>query len=310
MPDHKQVMLDLARKHDVVVDLIGGKDFHYVDYPLHGNVGDLLIMHGTLEFFRKNHLEPKISAPFCSYSPRWVGKDTVVVFHGGGNLGDIYCYPQELRERVIAACPENRIIILPQTIHFRSEKAWAKCKEVFGLHRDLHVFVRDARSLELARELTPNAYLVPDMAHQLYPMREGKAVGNGVLGIQRVDGESTGKKLGADMLTDWPLFLGRGKETAIRLLLYSAYGFYRLGLGRLTLPALERVWFSASRKIINDAVNLFCAHESVVSDRLHAHILACLLDMPNMIVDNSYGKNSSYIDCWTRSSPLVRLVQN
>lgn len=308
MGSHSELMVKLAEKHNVIEELIGNNDFHYVDYPLHGNVGDLLILQGTLEFFRKKKLSPSVIAPFSSYSPRWVSEGCVVVFHGGGNLGDLYRYPQFLREKVIQSCHGNRIIILPQTIYFQEEEAWERCRRIFSAHPDLHLFVRDERSFELGRELTPNVYLVPDMAHQLYPLAKSKSSnGEGVLAIQRLDDERTGVALNAATVTDWPLLVGSLRSRAIQSLVYLSYAFYLAGLGRIMLPVWHKTWFMMANKITGEAVDLFERHEAVVSDRLHAHILACLLDMPNKVHDNSYGKNSSYIKSWTISSPLVSL---
>ena len=40
--------------------------------------------------------------------------------------------------------------------------------------------------------------------------------------------------------------------------------------------------------------------ELVVTDRLHAHILSLLLDIPHVLLDNSYGKVAGFADQWTR----------
>ncbi len=37
----------------------------------------------------------------------------------------------------------------------------------------------------------------------------------------------------------------------------------------------------------------------IVTDRLHGHILATLLGIPHVALDNDYGKLSAYIACWT-----------
>jgi Exopolysaccharide biosynthesis protein len=47
----------------------------------------------------------------------------------------------------------------------------------------------------------------------------------------------------------------------------------------------------------------------VVTDRLHGHILACLMDKKHVVIDNSYGKNSTYMNQWTIESPLTTLVR-
>ncbi|UIF89512.1 polysaccharide pyruvyl transferase family protein (plasmid) [Cupriavidus necator] len=43
---------------------------------------------------------------------------TTIVFHGGGNLGDLYPLHDNFRKLVIKRYPNNKIVILPQTIHF------------------------------------------------------------------------------------------------------------------------------------------------------------------------------------------------
>jgi len=82
----------------------------------------------------------------------------------------------------------------------------------------------------------------------------------------------------------------------------------RLGAGSLFGNWFTSLWIARANSLIRDAVAIFGGHGSVISDRLHAHILACLMEIPNTIYDNSYGKNSRYISTWTAASPLVNLV--
>src|SRR3546814_10528562 len=44
---------------------------------------------------------------------------------------------------------------------------------------------------------------------------------------------------------------------------------------------------------------MLAAGELVVTDRLHAHILSPLLDIPPVLLDNSYGKVAGFADQWT-----------
>ena len=37
----------------------------------------------------------------------------------------------------------------------------------------------------------------------------------------------------------------------------------------------------------------------VITDRLHAHILSVLLGIPNIVLDNNYGKVHGYMEAWT-----------
>lgn len=310
---HAALMTGLSNYHDILVDLIGDRPLHYVDFPVHGNIGDLLIMHGTLAFFRKNKLVPKISAPAFTYEPEWIKKGEVVVFHGGGNFGDLYSEygMQPLREYVVSTRPENRIIVLPQTIHFSSAEERQRSARLFRTHPDVHICVRDHASYQIALEFSDYVYLLPDMAHQLYRISPSELAQDlGPLLISRMDDEKgdagSAMQFAAAETTDWPLLVGDSERyidsfrRAMRLM-------HRMGLGWLGNKILSRLWAYYSGKLISNAITLFSAHESIVTDRLHGHILACLMDKPNTVLDNSYGKNSSYVSAWTVNSALVSL---
>jgi pyruvyl transferase EpsO len=44
----------------------------------------------------------------------------------------------------------------------------------------------------------------------------------------------------------------------------------------------------------------------VVTNRLHAHILCRLLGIPHVVMDNNYGKLSSYAETWETLGPTAR----
>ena len=48
----------------------------------------------------------------------------------------------------------------------------------------------------------------------------------------------------------------------------------------------------------------------VITDRLHAHILSLLLGIPNVILDNSYGKLHDFYHTWTSGGGLVRWARD
>ena len=310
---HAAMMTGLASRHDILVDLIGDRPLHYVDFPVHGNIGDLLIMHGTLAFFRKNNLVPRLSAPAFTYEPEWIDKGEVIVFHGGGNFGDLYAEygMQLLREYVVSSRPENRIIVLPQTIHFSSAQERQRSAKLFRTHPDVHICVRDHASYQIAQEFSDYVYLLPDMAHQLYRINPSASAQDlGTLLISRMDDEKSdaahAMQFDAVATTDWPLLVG-DSERHIESFRRAMRVMHRFGMGWLGNQVLSGLWARYSGRLITNAITLFSAHERIVTDRLHGHILACLMDKPNTVLDNSYGKNSSYVSAWTVNSELVTL---
>lgn len=313
--NHRELMEDISSQHDFLLELIGDKSFVYVDMPVYGNIGDLLIMQGTFRFFEKNKLKPRIVAPIFAFDVDWIQPGEVVVFQGGGNFGDLYAGMQPLREKTVKEKPHNRIIILPQTIHFSSDAAMAKSIAIFQQHKDVHICVRDEKSYALAKQFTKNAYLVPDMAHHLFPIWSSEAEAKTTLLLSRTDDEKAGvEKAGAGnaakqqsaytTITDWPELVGN-RDKVFRLYYLAMRLFYRTGFGILGNRIFAKLWPQYASTLIQDAAELFGRHEYIVTDRLHGHILACLMSKPHTVLDNSYGKNSGYSKVWTGRSDIV-----
>ena len=169
-----------------------------LDYPVHGNTGDHLIMLGTDLWAARQRLRVVGRWHADNFRFPRFPKGTILVCHGGGNFGDLYRY-QRHREKVVRAYPGHRIVILPQTVHFRDREQLRKSAERMRGHPDLHLFVRDRRSLDLAQAEFPacSPTLAPDMAAFLYPFDErmhctlSPAVRHDLLCLSRRDMERT-----------------------------------------------------------------------------------------------------------------------
>lgn len=307
--NHDHLMRQLITQHDFLLDLIGNKNFIFVDMPVYGNIGDLLIMQGTFKFFENNRIKPRLVAPIFAFDLDWIQPDDVVVFQGGGNFGDLYAGMQPLREKVAREKPHNRIIVLPQTIHFSSPEAMQKSVAVFQQHPDVHICVRDENSYDLAKQFTTNVYLAPDMAHHLYPIKSLPSVPHATLLLSRTDDERSDQDSMShtfSTVTDWPKLVGK-REKNFRLFYLAMRAFFHSRMGVLGNKIFAKLWPRYAQTLIQDAVNLFGRHEYIVTDRLHGHILACLMSKPHTVMDNSYGKNSGYSQLWTAPSEIVSL---
>jgi pyruvyl transferase EpsO len=307
MSNHARIMSTLMGEHAVIASLIGTHRIHYVDVPVHRNIGDLLIMLGTLRFFERQGISIGHKAAYFGYRSRWAHSDDVIVFNGGGNLGDLYEGPQQAREAVIHDLPRNRIIILPQTIHFRSQRAYDACCQIFSQHPDLHICVRDHASHGLALPMSRHVYLLPNMAHQLWPIRPSRTQADGHLALLRSDLESAGSvATNGGVHADWRELVGR-RNTLIRLARGILGASHAVGLA----PGLQSreldLWIRYAARLVDDILDFFGKFGTITTDRLHAHLLACLMGIPGTVLDNSYGKNHSYVAAWTGASDIVRV---
>ena len=97
-----QQLIDLKNKLSPIVGLIEDKnDVFYLDYPLHLNVGDLLIYHGTEQFFVDHGINVTLKRSEFDMDlteiKRKITSNTTILLHGGGNFGDLYPQHQNLR---------------------------------------------------------------------------------------------------------------------------------------------------------------------------------------------------------------------
>lgn len=320
-PTHGALMTALAARHQTVADLIDGRTVQYVDVPMYANVGDLLIMLGTERFFEKHTIPVSRRSAYFNFRIERVAPDEVVVFQGGGNFGDLYEHPQSVRDASIPRLHAHRVIILPQSLHFQSAETLRRTAALYRQHPDLHICVRDPVSFETAQAFTDHVHLLPDMAHQLWPtlLRNAPAAharpstSTRTLQFMRTDGEVSELR-GSDApldpanLThcDWPHFVGR-RDVGYRQLCRALRILHVLRLDANLSQRTLQAWRSHVEALVAQATALFSTHDQVVTDRLHGHIFACLLGIPNQVLDNAYGKNSRYVSTWTQASPIVEL---
>lgn len=281
-----------------------GSELAIVDIPVHRNVGDMFILAAGARLFDELECRVVYRAGLRDYRFRAaksaIGRNTIVVGLGGGNFGDLYPRYQAHRERVVRDFPSNRIVILPQTIHFGDPQALARARDALSRHPDLRIAARDSASVGIAHSMASEAALLPDLvetygAPLLRPPGRGGA--DGRLVLMRRDRE----RAAADSGFDWPdLF----PEYRTRL---AITGALMLAAGGVVSRTLHTRWGRYAEALLRRAGSRMESAAQVETDRLHAAIVARLAGRPVTLVDNAYGKLSAYYDAWWTNDPLVTL---
>lgn len=310
-----QVLLNLKQQLKQIEErIIDKQDVVYFDYPLHLNVGDLLIYAGTEQFFKDYNINICLRRALQGFdlaeAKKYINPNTTILCHGGGNFGDLYPLIQQMREEIVREFPNNRVILLPQTAHFSSEVAMKKSAAIFAAHKDLHLFSRDIKTFEMmTAHFSPNVALSPDMAHQLYgtlPQKERSQTSGRILYFLRKDIEKSHIEAevqatlpNLDNVKDWEDIL---LPSDIKFELWCSR-FLKLA-NKFNLAFVKNkindLWYTRSMEVIKRCQDIFLSYDSVVTSRLHGHIFSCLLGLPNEVCDNSYGKNIGYYSQWTK----------
>lgn len=280
-----------------------GRPFALIDFPNYPNVGDNAIYLGQIACLRGlGRGRPTFVCDFASYDAgalaRAVG-DGPILLTGGGSFGDVWPTGQACREAILEGFPRNRIIQLPQTLHFDSADALRRARRVVNAHPDFTILVRDRRSLEIARnEFTAPARLCSDMAFCLGPLARTSDPSLPLVWLARTDKEArirvpdSAPGVRLDWLAEGWLLL---RELSYRLIGATR----RKWLAPLARPLLVATYEPLAWQRLRRGIDMLCSAEVVVTDRLHGHILCVLLGIPHVVLDNSYGKLSSFVASWT-----------
>ena len=320
-PDQGHVGLRLRQELLSVLrtSLRGATKVAIVDDPYSANAGDAAIWLAERGLLRELNIEVQYVADAARYNKEALEKAVPtgpILLHGGGNFGDFWPEHHILRERVLRDFPTRRIIQLPQSIAYRSGKPVHDLPQ----HPDFQVLVREPRSLELAREASLTALLVPDVVLALPPWRQKVPRRYGVVCLLRTDHEATGIRetfarssivqTGDAVITDW------GMPPLTRAVWVSAKTPARISR-RLT-PTLTAsrqaqrftmAGYDALAEIcVASAQRQLARAEIVVTDRLHAHILALRAGQVSIALDNSYGKLSGVYQAYSRHFPQSYLA--
>lgn len=243
-----------------------------------GNLGDQQIAVSIREFFKSYFPRYRvIEVAASNYQEklqqlkRYIRRWDWICTPGGGNLGDVYPYSEEIRRAVIAAFPKNKIIIFPQTVYFSDTPEGAqekqRSREIYCGHKRLLLTVREKASLQRAAEIFDGRIeLVPDIV-LFSDKRDLQAVRQGALLCLRSDLESRLSE--ADRKRIETAMTEKDLEYAY---IDHQYPF--------DIPIRER------DRYLREILQKYQTARIVVTDRLHGMIFAAITGTPCVALDN------------------------
>ena len=270
--------------------------------PEHDNVGDHLISISELNFIKKALPEYEYieitDLEYLWFRKRlyqYVQKEDIVLITGGGFLGSLWLYNGELNVRdIITNCPDNKIIILPQTLYFennsRGEKELKKTMEVYGKSKNLTICLRDKNSYELANKLWGGAgnkiRYFPDMALFMNYSFDC-CIRKGALLCFRKDKESVMEE-----------FCKQEVEKCMD----------ELGLSReyISMHTGKTIQFNDRETEIKKKIIKIKSAAIVVTDTLHCMILCAISGTPCLVFDNLSQKVSGVYE-WIKNLSYIKL---
>ncbi|HST54660.1 MAG TPA: polysaccharide pyruvyl transferase family protein [Solirubrobacteraceae bacterium] len=302
-----------------------GSQVVLLDYPTHENIGDHVIWLGQTAYLgSRDDLSVHFISDRFNYShgslSRHLPADAIVLFSGGGNFGDIYPQMQRMREAVIEHFTHNRFIQLPQTVSYEGRDTVRTTAATMSRHPDFTLLARDQQSLEFASETLPcKVELCVDSAFALGAQLRTARADRPIMWIARRDSESVHVPTDlppevevfdwGDIKRDpraWKIGYQRRRAWAGGLATLSAYGKSSKHVSDRLVHAFDR----SSWTHVRAGLERLSHAQVLVTDRLHGHIMATLLDIPHVLLDNADSKLKRFYDTWTHPAANVRWAEN
>lgn len=283
-------------------------DFVLLDTPDHINIGDQMIWQGEMDFFKQLGMSPNYITSHPHFDWREFPSDTLILLHGGGNFGDVWKGPNEFRLQVIKKYPNNRIIVLPQSVQYHNQSNLENNAAIYSTHKNLIICARDSYSYELLKKNFKNEVLmVPDMAfcsNYNNPNRNTRL--DKKLLIKRFDRENKADLRYKDFtdfdITDWPTCETNFTNQFWRAIEKINREFAKYFISKKVKDTTFGLGVRRDRDFyIKKGIEFMTKYDFVVTTRLHGHILALHLGIPSIMIDNNYGKNSRFYNTWLQS---------
>lgn len=285
------------------------------------NIGSHLLFLSEAHYFRSTRgAELRYASAAETYSPprmrAALGDDGVIVLRGG-YLGDQWDHRggrrRVLFESIVRDFRDHRIVLMPQSVeYFDPAKEW-RAAETFALHPNLTLLIRENRSFANAQRLFPTCRLIrsPDIVFHLADIAgtyRTERTERSVLYLCREDWEG-GEQFSAERLkipgltkSDW-----RIEANAQEVSDFARWKEDNPISGVLNSSRFkDHLWHAAWLLCL--AISQLRRHRLVITNRLHGHIMCCLLGIPHVLVPGPYQKMSSFYESWTRSMNSCRFA--
>lgn len=284
----------LRKKKSEAIFLIGS--------PLHGNIGDHAISIAENLLLKNIKNKQIIEIPGRYYDlfdkeiKKDVAKEDVIIITGGGFIGSLWINEENMVRSIIKNFPENKIIIMPQTIFFEETEDGQEelkiSKKIYENHKDLHIFTREEKSFQYCKEKLEdmkNIYLVPDIVTYLdYQLPKEKR--EGILLCLRSDKERVISKDSSDILVN-----------KLKCL--------KLPIKETTTVINKNISIRKRNKIFENKINEFKKSKIVITDRLHGMIFAAITATPCIAMDNLSGKVKGVYK-WFEKLDYIKFIEN
>lgn len=277
---------------------------YYCGIPVHGNLGDLAQGVCIRRWLKKNYPDYHVTEietnslvntrhSCLNKLKRGFNNQTdFVIFQSGYTTTDLGGYADVMHQAVINVLPDARILMMPQTIFFKTEERERLCSQVYNGHKKMLFLARDVISYEKAKEMFPDIpkKCFPDIVTTLIGSLESNTKREGIIFCLRDDGEKY------------------YSEQELSTLLEQCKSIARVDR---TDTTKDKSVVCEAERFINSEINLYSKYKVMITDRYHGTILSLVAGTPVVIIKTTDHKVTSGAD-WFKGvyDDYVYLAEN
>ena len=301
----KKELRQIVYSYNLMIQIKPGKKIFYFGIPMHSNLGDLAqyvcIRDFLSEYFSEYNVIEIDSLAYLNkhtllrgFIKRKSTNSDLIFFQSGYCTQDLGGVENYMHQTVIQDYPNNKMVMLPQTIFFKSPKIQKLTSEIYNNHKKLVFLARDQVSYDIAQNIFSDipVYLYPDIVTTMignYSFNENR---KGILMCIRNDDEKFYNNFQIDILKNTLSSLDIIKQ--IDTTINSNINANTLHL----------------RQIILNYIREFAKYKVIITDRYHGTIFALIANTPVIVIktkdhkvvtgvkwfQNIYSENIVYVD--------------
>jgi pyruvyl transferase EpsO len=314
----REKVLQLRKMIEEALDPLIDRDYVFLDMPYHPNVGDTLIAMAAKKFLSRSNYHCLYYSSEFTFDNRYISPNTLIIFNGGGNFGDLWQNYTDFRNMIIRKYPQNKFLILPQSVMYSDNNNLEEDVKLYSQCPDITICARDLQSYEFLKQHFYNnqILLIPDMAFYCDEKYLKKVYSTGkVLFLKRDDKEYVETSQYSIIpkkaeVHDWPT-LERMEfpywvlKQIKRINKYIINPFSQ----RTSRIILDFYWQNILHPYnVKSGIDFVNRYNVVYTTRLHVAIICVLLGKETYFFDNSYHKNSNLYNTWLKDIDEIQLI--
>ncbi|MBR1376800.1 MAG: polysaccharide pyruvyl transferase family protein [Bacilli bacterium] len=281
----------IKHSKNVLKSIKNEKYIFYFGVPMHPNLGDLAQCVCIRKFLKENYSDyDVIEIDTNAFLSRFTTlrkklkskiKDTdLIFFQSGYCTHDLGGREDLMHQAVIKDYPNNRIIVLPQTVFFKSDCRKKQASEVYNSHKHILFLARDNVSYKLAKEMFPDIEIkaFPDIVTTMIGNYSFNNDRNGVLICVRNDIEKYYTDSDIENLKN---IIERNTSVTVT---------------DTTITKKIDANYNGLEKYILDYINDFSKYKVIITDRYHGTIFSLIANTPVIVIKSTDHKVKTGVD--------------